>query len=171
MKVQVQAKYKLDEKLLDNIWHRSAPIDECFSDWRRESQTDLGAFSSDSRFFWGNLVRTNKGLSPVFTDMNPEDWRIVVNFDNTDEAEMSAVISESNISVYVYRFDNGELTGFRLVLKDGLRLLESRVYEIPGWLAEKIAAAKKERSPDAVLSRLDGLAARLQQIKNKKRRD
>ncbi|MDO8676219.1 MAG: hypothetical protein Q7K16_01005 [Candidatus Azambacteria bacterium] len=170
MEVRVQSKYLISEELLVNIWHRSAPLDECFSDWRHQSQTDLGAFSSDSVFFWGNWVRTNKGLTPVFLDIKPEDWRIIVNFDNPGETERIVVIKEDESSVYVYRFDTSEVTRFLVVGKDRPQLLEIQVQinEIPEWLAEKIAAVKKEKSPDAILSRLNGLAARLEKLKQRR---
>ena len=175
MRVLVQSKYLLDEELLVNIWRRSAPVDECFNDWRRKPETNLGAFSFDSIFFWGNWVRTNRGLTPVFfgseTMSRPEEWRIIVNFDNSDEAEKSVVIEENESSVYVYRLSAGELTRFRLVREDRPQLLESQIDETPDWLAEKIAAKREEKLSNvrAAESRLSSLAARLEQIKQRRR--
>lgn len=78
MRARVQSKHRLNEELLVNIWRRSSTPDECFSDWRRKPQTNLGVFSSNFIFFWANWVRTNKGLSPVF-DLSitgePIEWR------------------------------------------------------------------------------------------------
>ncbi len=168
MKARVQSKHLLDEKFLVNIWRRSSAPDECFSDWRRHPQTDLGVFSSYPVFFWANWLCTDKGLIPVF-DLDaigkPEEWRIIVNL---GDSEKSVVIREDESSVYVYRFDTGEITRFLVVGKDRPRLLEIRVDKIPEWLAKKISAIKEERSPDATLSRLNGLAARLEQLKQRR---
>ena len=91
MKPQVQSKHLLNEELLISIWHRSA-LDECFNDWRREPQTDLGVFSSDLIFFWMNWLYTNKGLVPVF-DLSligePTEWRIVNLEDKSPHATLS----------------------------------------------------------------------------------
>ena len=81
-RVQVQSKHLVSEELLVNIWRRSsAPHpDDCFNDWRRKPQTDLGAFSSDYTYFWANWVQTNRGLSPVFDPAvigEPIEWRTV----------------------------------------------------------------------------------------------
>lgn len=168
MRVQVQSKHNLDEELFVNIWRRSA-LDECFDDWRRQPQTNLGDLSSNSTFFWMNWFRTNKGLTPVFDfDVEPEEWRIIVNIIDDDENEKLIVIKEDETSVYVYQFNTGELTRFLFVPKDWPRLLEIQVNDTPEWLAEKIAVAKEEKSPRAIESRLNNLAARLQQLKQRR---
>jgi hypothetical protein len=98
----------------------------------------------------------------------PEEWRIVIGFSDEAEQENSAVIREGESSVYVYRLDTGELTRFRLVRKDGPRLIESRVEEIPEWVAKKIAAAKEERDPETLKSRLNSLSARILELKQRR---
>ena len=170
MIARVQSKHSLDEELLVNIWRRSSAPDECFNDWRRQPQTNLGVFSSDSIFFWANWIGTNKGLIPVF-DLDviskPEEWRVIVSLDDA-EKENSVIFTEDESSVYVYRLNTGELTRFLIVGKDWPRLLEIRVNEIPKWLAEKITTTKEEKSPRAIESRLNGLAARLEQLKQRR---
>lgn len=114
--VQVQSKHILTEELLENIWRRSSRPhpDDCFNDWRRKPQTNLGAFSSDLTFFWANWVRTNKGLSYVFDPSiigEPIEWRTIN-------------------------------------------------------LEEKLPDVSDK--PDAIASRLNGLAARLQQLKQRR---
>ncbi len=89
MRVQVQSKHNLDEELFVNIWRRSA-LDECFDDWRRQPQTNLGNFSSNFTFFWMNWFRTNKGLTPVFdlsTIGSPIEWRTVNEEKKSSEAD------------------------------------------------------------------------------------
>lgn len=168
MRVQVQSKHNLDEELFVNIWRRSA-LDECFDDWRRQPQTNLGDLSSNSTFFWMNWFCTNKGLMPVFDlDTEPKEWRIIVNPIDDAEKEKSVIFKEDETSVYVYQFNTGELTRFLFVPKDWPRLLEIQVNDIPEWLAEKIAVAKEEKSPRAIESRLNDLAARLQQLKQRR---
>lgn len=175
MEAQVQSKHKLDEEFLVNIWRRSsAPHpDDCFNDWRRKPQTNLGTFSSDSAFFWANWISSNKGLIPVFnlnTISKPEEWRVVVNLDDA-EKEKSVIFEEDELSVYVYGLDSGELIRFLVIgigVKDWPQLLEIQVKEIPKWLEEKISIAKEERSPRAALGRLSNLAARLEKLKQRR---
>lgn len=179
MKVRVQSKHLLDEQLLVKIWQRSEvaasdrhfPLGKEFGEWRSEPQTDLGSVSDDGLYFWMNwyagIYQNDARLIPAMILEEPEEWRIVVNLDAA-EKENLVVITEDESSVYVYRFDSEKLTRFRLVRKDGPRLIESRVDEIPEWLANKIAAAKEKLDPEALKGRLNDLSARLQQLKQRR---
>lgn len=94
MRMCMQSKHLLDEALLEKIWRLSAD-DESFKDWRCQSQTNLGVFSSDSTFFWMNWFCTNKGLVPVF-DLSavgkPTEWRTI----NLEEKASDAIESRLN---------------------------------------------------------------------------
>lgn len=94
MRVQVQSKHNLDEELLVKIW-RCSSLDECFDDWRRQPQTNLGDLSSNSTFFWMNWFHTNKGLIPVFylsAVGEPTEWRTI----NIEENASDAIESRLN---------------------------------------------------------------------------
>jgi hypothetical protein len=178
MRARLRSKHLLDEQLLVKIWQRSEateadrhyPLGKKFEDWCRKPNTDLGLFSSDYLYFWMNWIFTNKEMVPVM-DLavigEPESWRIFIELDAA-EKEKSAVITEGESSVYVYRSDTEELTRFRLVRKDGPRLIESRVEEIPEWVAKKIAAAKEERDPETLKSWLNSLSARILELKQRR---
>ena len=98
-RVVVQSKHVLSEELLENIWRRSSAPDECFADWRRKSQTDLGVFSSDNTFFWANWVCSSQGLISVFDPSvfgEPKEWRTINIIDDNEEESSRAVESRLN---------------------------------------------------------------------------
>ena len=175
MRARVQSKRLLNEQLLVKIWQRSEateserhfPLGKRFEDWRRKPQTNLGVITSDELYFWMNWYRgtfqNHDQLIPSMLLEEPEEWRIVVNLDEA-EKENLVVIKEDELSVYVYRLDSSELTRFRLVRKDRPRLIESRVDEIPEWVARKI----EELHPEAVRVRVQQLHTRVQQLKQRR---
>ncbi len=176
MRARVQSKHLLNEQLLVKIWQRSEatesdrhfPLGKRFEDWQCKPQTNLGVITSNLLYFWMNWYRgvhqnQERLVSSMILEEEPEEWRIVINLDEA-EKENSVVITEDGSSVYVYWLDSSELTRFRLVRKDGPRLLESKVEEVPAWVMKKI----EELHPEAVLARVQNLRARVQQLKQRR---
>ena len=166
VKIKVQSKYLVDEGLLVNIWRRSSLGP--FNDWQRQPRTNLGVFSSDFTFFWGNWINTNKGLIPVFySSCNPLTFRLIVTSSNLKK---SYAIKESLVSFYIYKFNSDELTKLQLVVNSRPQLLESQaiIDKIPEWVLKKIWTLKNEKPSDVTQGRIDALAARWQGLKQRR---
>ena len=169
MRIRVQSRHLLDESLLVILWRKSAD-DESFQDWERNPKTNLGQF--DGNFFWMNWLETNRGLVSVIDlgiagySAERDNWRILIEL-TEKEKDSVFVFYENESSVYAYF--NNELICLRLILeKSGPQVEKTRPEEPPPWLASKIAAIRKEWSPEAMSGRIDNLKTRLQQLKQRR---
>ncbi|GEM_PF-3000375 len=173
MRVRAQSKHLLDnEALLEKIWRLSAD-EECFNDWLKKPVSGLGEIvvKTNCFYIWANWYKTNHGLMPVL-DLEvykmPIDWRLILE----DESDITVFKFETDSrSLFILSEDLSEFTHFYLDFCDGMPVVarsELRTESAPEWLAGKIAAIRENKCPQAARSRLDSLAARLAQLKQRR---
>lgn len=172
MRVRVQSKHLLDESMLEKIWRLSAD-EECFNDWLKKPVSGLGEVIAKINCFyiWANWLKTNRGLVPVL-DLEvfgaPIDWRLIL--ENESNITVFKFETDSR-SLFILSEDLSEFTHFYLDFCDGMPVVarsELRTESAPEWLAGKIAAIRERQCPQAAQSRLNDLAARLAQLKQRR---
>ena len=177
MRVRVQSRHLLDDNngSLEKIWRLSAD-DECFQDWLKNPISGLGEVVAKTNYFyiWANWYKSNHGLRPVIDPEAfgaPIDWRIIYESDSSDSDVTVFKFEADSRSLFILSENLSEFTLFYLDFCDRMPVVaksQLKTESAPEWLAGKIAAIREKRSPQATLSRLNGLAARLQQLKQRR---